>query len=298
MPRVHTVPLHLGDFITDTTHLSPAEVGAYFRLLSSHYRMGVKGLPDDDAQLRRITGMDNKTWKSSRATVMDFFELDGDRRWVHARVQTTLLQIAQKQEQNRAKALKRWKPPDATASVQHSHGTAAAMRSISQKPRVEGEPSTPPSPPASKLPHQELPEGWKRWAIEDRGWDEQISADVWTQFREYWTTGKGRSQKKTGWEAAWRNWCRKEHIKPKGISHAPAFNATRQHPAKPSWGSEGERLRAKYAAEAEREEQGAARGAAGESLRLAEGVWEDAGGAGGAGGRVLVGAGGVHDGRG
>lgn len=54
-----------------------------------------------------------------------------------------------------------------------------------------------------------------------------------------------------------------------------------RHPArpdKPTWQSEGARLRAKYAAEADREEQGAAGGPAGAHLRLAEGVWEDPGG--------------------
>ena len=70
--------------------------------------VGADGLPDDDSQLRRITGLDNKTWKASRGTVLDYFELNGDRRWVHGRVQKTLFQIAQKQEQNRDKALKRW----------------------------------------------------------------------------------------------------------------------------------------------------------------------------------------------
>ncbi|MBP3958367.1 YdaU family protein [Gemmata sp. G18] len=124
MTSIHTIPLHLGDFLSDTVHLSPAELGAYFRLIAFHYRLGPDGLPDDETQLRRVTGMDNKSWRSSRELILGFFEKSGDRRWVHARVQKTLFGIAQKTGQNRDKALKRWNSPNAAASDQQCHGNA------------------------------------------------------------------------------------------------------------------------------------------------------------------------------
>ena len=136
MARVHTIPLHIGDLITDTMHLSAAELGAYVRLIVVHYRIGVVGLPDDDAQLRRITGLDNKTWKLSRTTILSFFDLSGDRRWVHGKVQKVLSGIQSVQEQNRAKAFKRWSSADAPAVPEQSSGNATAMQSISQKPEA------------------------------------------------------------------------------------------------------------------------------------------------------------------
>lgn len=132
--KVHTIPFHFGDLITDTTHLSPAELGGYIRLLAAHYRMGIGGLPDDDAQLRRITGLDNKTWRNSRPTIMAYFTQGGDRRWVHAKVQKTLSAILSVAEQNAAKALKRWHSPDAAALPQQSPGTATAMQSNIHNP--------------------------------------------------------------------------------------------------------------------------------------------------------------------
>jgi uncharacterized protein YdaU (DUF1376 family) len=117
-------------------HLSPAELGGYIRLLSVHYRFGTSGLPDDDIQLRRITGLDNKTWKNSRETLLSFFELSGDRRWVHGKVLKVLSGMQSVQEQNRDKALKRWKSGDAAAKPEQSSGNATAMQSLSQKPEA------------------------------------------------------------------------------------------------------------------------------------------------------------------
>lgn len=56
-------------------------------------------------------------------------------------------------------------------------------------------------------------------AIGEKGWDDSIINDVWSGFREYWTTGKGRSTKRTGWAGTFRNWCRKENYKPSGGRH-------------------------------------------------------------------------------
>lgn len=55
-------------------------------------------------------------------------------------------------------------------------------------------------------------------------------------------------------------------------------NAHFRNNQKPTFSSERERLAAKYAAEAEREEQAALERNSGESLRITEAVWQDTGG--------------------
>ena len=106
-----------------------------------------------------------------------------------------------------------------------------------------------------------------------RGFSLEGTKLVWTEFIDYWRGVPGQKGVKLDWPATWRNalktiYAGRENAHP---SRHPA------RPDKPTWQSEGARLRAKYAAEAEREEQGDAGGHAGEGLRLAEGVWQDPG---------------------
>lgn len=67
----------------------------------------------------------------------------------------------------------------------------------------------------------------------------------------------------------------KDVFEPKDNNHAATINNPRQYPKKPSWRSTGEKLAAKYRAEAEREEQGATDGIIDQDMRFAEIVWED-----------------------
>lgn len=155
MGSIHTIPLHIGDLITDTMHLSAAELGAYVRLITVHYRMGISGLPDDDCQLRRITGLDNKTWKNSCTTILNFFEMSDDGRWVHRKVLKVLCKIQSVQEQNRDKALKRWKSVDAVATQEQSSSNATAVQSISHKPETKSKVIEDDAPRVSSKSHFE-----------------------------------------------------------------------------------------------------------------------------------------------
>lgn len=225
MASVHTIPLHLGDLITDTVHLSAAELGAYMRLLSFHYRAGRGGIPDDDVQLRRITGLDNKTWRSSRDTILSFFEQDGDRRWVHRRVQKTLDGIAAVQEQNRAKALKRWNTPDATALPEQCSGSAAAMQSKSQKPKARrGSGTDVPSPPPTSSPDwlpvpewEAFKEMRKKLKAPLGDYAEQLALRDLTKLRE-----QGQDPKAVIDQSIFRSWKGLFPVKtdpPKGTTH-------------------------------------------------------------------------------
>lgn len=79
-------------------------------------------------------------------------------------------------------------------------------------------PLNPPHPAASnaldrtRLPHLDLPDDWKRWAVENRYWDDQRIMDVWTKFRRHWSEKIGRQamMPSADWPAEWRNWCHRE----------------------------------------------------------------------------------------
>lgn len=54
MSKSPVLPLYVRDFLVDTQHFTPAEVGAYIRLLATQW---VQPLPNDHGDLARICGM-------------------------------------------------------------------------------------------------------------------------------------------------------------------------------------------------------------------------------------------------
>lgn len=133
MTDIHTIPLHMGDLIQDTYHLSAAEFGAYVRLIVAHYRYGVDGIPDQDELLRKLAGCTGRQWPQIRPMVEPFFTLQ-DGVWLQKRVLQVLQAMQAKSHHNRDNALKRWKTPHATASDSQCDGNANAMQSIIHNP--------------------------------------------------------------------------------------------------------------------------------------------------------------------
>jgi uncharacterized protein YdaU (DUF1376 family) len=65
------MPLHIGDYLADTPHLSTTEHGAYCLLLMAHWRLG--HLPDDDAALARIAKLRIDHWRRIAGVIRNFF---------------------------------------------------------------------------------------------------------------------------------------------------------------------------------------------------------------------------------
>jgi uncharacterized protein YdaU (DUF1376 family) len=77
------MPLWIGDYLADTTHLSTDQHGAYLLLLMAYWRRGGP-LPADDAYLCRIVGMTVYKWRGIRPTIVAFFE-ERDGVWISKR---------------------------------------------------------------------------------------------------------------------------------------------------------------------------------------------------------------------
>lgn len=74
------MPFYVGDFVSDTTHLSAEEVGAYVLLICHYWTNG--GLPTDAERLARIARMDPQKWECKSSVLSAFFRPD----WTHKRI--------------------------------------------------------------------------------------------------------------------------------------------------------------------------------------------------------------------
>lgn len=82
------MPLYVGDYLADTTHLTTEEHGAYLLLLMSMWRAGGR-LPRDDRKLARIVGVPDEKWSDMRVIVLEFFTVRGG--WIiHDRLRREL----------------------------------------------------------------------------------------------------------------------------------------------------------------------------------------------------------------
>ena len=65
------MPLYVGDYLADTTHLRTVEHGAYLLLIMHYWQTG--GLPNEDAKLANITKMRVEQWRKKRSQLEPFF---------------------------------------------------------------------------------------------------------------------------------------------------------------------------------------------------------------------------------
>ena len=70
------MPLFIGDYLADTTHLTRSEHGAYLLLLMAMWRAGGK-LPNDPARLARIALASPSEWDELQPVMMTFFKRRG-----------------------------------------------------------------------------------------------------------------------------------------------------------------------------------------------------------------------------
>lgn len=145
MARFPKLPLWTDALIGDTYHLTPAEFGAYMRLLIAAWRTSDCALPNDDAFLGRIVG-DPKNWHRLRRAAMGFFTLRADGKWIQRRLldeHEACARYSDKQAAaGSASALKR-KNRDATAvqpELNYSDGDGNFLTYAAQREHIYGSP--------------------------------------------------------------------------------------------------------------------------------------------------------------
>lgn len=83
------MPFYVSDYLSDTTHLTTEEHGAYLLLIMAYWKRG-SALPDDDEYLRRICKLTNKKYTTVKLSVFKLFELK-DGFWTHKRLEKEIL---------------------------------------------------------------------------------------------------------------------------------------------------------------------------------------------------------------
>lgn len=68
----HWLPLHIGDYLSDTRELTTLQHGAYLLLIMHYWKR--RELPDDDHALAQIAGLSFRQWKHIGDAVKAFFK--------------------------------------------------------------------------------------------------------------------------------------------------------------------------------------------------------------------------------
>lgn len=83
------MPFYVSDYLSDTTHLTTMEHGAYLLLILAYWKRG-SALPEDDEYLRRICKLSRKNYTTVKESVFQLFELR-DGFWTHKRLEKEIL---------------------------------------------------------------------------------------------------------------------------------------------------------------------------------------------------------------
>lgn len=82
------MPLHIGKYLADTTHLTRDQHGAYLLLLMAYWRRGGP-LPAEDGRLAAIAKATSAEWRKLKPALTEFFTIE-DGCWVQKRAETEL----------------------------------------------------------------------------------------------------------------------------------------------------------------------------------------------------------------
>lgn len=185
------MPLHIPDYRADTGHLSTLEHGAYLLLIMHYWMKG--GLPDDDARLARITGMDPQQWSEAKPALELLFTAG----WRHKRVERELrkVQVSEvRSEAGKAGADARWNPDFANGK------NKTASLSLESKNKKER---------GARIANDWKPSDADLDAARAEGFSNTEIDRETAKFRDYWLAKSGSAGVKLDWSATWRNWCRR-----------------------------------------------------------------------------------------
>ena len=169
---------HIGDYKSETAHLSILDHGMYRQLLDLYF-FTEKPLNADSMRLISVRTTEER--KSFARVLSDFF-VEKDGLFFHSRCDLEIKKFKGKSEKASASANVRWGKSiddDANAMRTHSESNADGMLTISHKP-------TPINPSTIVKKEKEKKEPKARYAIPDF-----VPQDAWDGFVQMRRTGKG-----------------------------------------------------------------------------------------------------------
>lgn len=98
------MPLYIGDYLSDTMHLTTEQHGAYLLLIMAYWKNGGP-LPGNAAALAATCRLSGDAWSNAQAMLASFFTIDavsGD--WRHERIDKELADAAGNKERRVSKA--------------------------------------------------------------------------------------------------------------------------------------------------------------------------------------------------
>lgn len=209
---------HIGDYTTDTAHLSLLEDGAYRRLMDRYYTTEAPLPADESALFRVVRARLPDEQEAIRVVLAEFFDLT-DEGWAHKRCNAEIEAFKAKSGKAADAANKRWgKAGNAPAMQTQCEGIADAMPTNNQEPLTTNhEPEEQSAKPRAKKPDAtatRLPAGWIPSYDDARFCEAErpgLSIDeTAARFRDYWVAQPGAKGRKLDWPATWRNWVRNE----------------------------------------------------------------------------------------
>lgn len=104
------MPLHIGVYLADTTHLTRDQHGAYLLLIMAYWRKGA-ALPDDDGQLAAMAKASPAEWRKMKGVIGGLFIIENGR-WMQKRCEEELEKartlMAAKSKSGKEGARRRW----------------------------------------------------------------------------------------------------------------------------------------------------------------------------------------------
>lgn len=215
------LPLYVGDMMGDTTILSPAEMGAYCRLLFTLWKADCKPLPKDPVKLARIAGV-QRGWKAIWEGIERYFQVDERGVWNRKLEKTwrfstrsSLLQRRLGRQGGLAKALKYNKPEGSQASAAVG-SPALATQNPEELPNGNSigpvnDKKTEPKKTRKKR-SKTMPEDWAPDLVKARALMEELELNrqemnyCYQRMKDH---AQQTDRKLVNWDAGFANWVRK-----------------------------------------------------------------------------------------
>jgi uncharacterized protein YdaU (DUF1376 family) len=136
------MPIYIGDYLADTSHLTTEEHGAYLLLMFHYWRKGP--LPSDVRRLASIVGLSGDAWSNAWALLESFFTLGEDGLLHHKRIDHELIEASGKRQKSTERAEK---------AARARWGNAPSNAQASPQALLDECPSPSPSPSPSQEKH-------------------------------------------------------------------------------------------------------------------------------------------------